>query len=667
LKSGLYYIIDTASPGPYRTVPLTESIKNAPEFLWLLDLLNLYFPPQFWTADTLLAWILKSYGIDPALADNYWQLPKTYTSGDHLVEIRDTATDKLVKQITVSIVSIDLDVGNGAGGAPDGDANDPEDGLKTFIPGERGGVPVISMSGKKLNPQPLKLIVNAPGPGFVFFELVSQSHRGGFSTDTRLPDTYEWDFSFGRDDDYGGCSSEIDNGKAFADLYCKDYAGTCCIKITFQNEQRAERFSHYINIPRDADGDGISDQWEENMVREWNAQYGKNETVGNAFFSPAEDKEMEDPDGPGPLAAHKAPGDGLNVLQEYRGFDFCSAPGWGGAEHYRRLSPARKEFLVEVDRSYVEAAPARAATQDEIKGSLEKAKAVFMNSAGVQLYCVVDNVKAPEAVFTGGRYLELYKSYVKANYNTDSSHNRRGFIYLLFALETEWGKQLKVQGVAPHESGDAIIDVKVLHESVGGNNAASRFSDLYSITMQDRFDFVVTHELGHTVGCKDHETIYPIPALRIRMFPAYYPREKNAFFDSRIVNNQFKISILPPAPGVTDLELDAYANANFSMQDVANAINALTGKYEARVPPDLASKHAWLLYPGMWNILHFADNSAPSTWSPFEIYDFRITSVMTRTPSVELYKNIYFNNESKTQPDQYHLEIGLMEVKNNHP
>lgn len=79
-----------------------------------------------------------------------------------------------------------------------------------------------------------------------------------------------------------------------------------------------------------------------------------------------------DPDGPGPLPEHKTEGDSLAVFQEYRGFILDGGPGHSGG--HTRLSPARKEFLVEVD---IMAGVTHMPSEAEIRGIMDTVSAGF--------------------------------------------------------------------------------------------------------------------------------------------------------------------------------------------------------------------------------------------------------------------------------------------------
>lgn len=72
--------------------------------------------------------------------------------------------------------------------------------------------------------------------------------------------------------------------------------------------------------------------------------------------NPADDPELRDPDGGGPCVEQASIGDGISLAEEYRGFilDCGGFDGSGQNGHpggHRRLSAARKELLLELDRA----------------------------------------------------------------------------------------------------------------------------------------------------------------------------------------------------------------------------------------------------------------------------------------------------------------------------
>ena len=100
-------------------------------------------------------------------------------------------------------------------------------------------------------------------------------------------------------------------------------------------------------VPKDTDKDGLADKWENDMRAAWQTQYGQAPDPDTlAFFDKTSDKEDKNPDGNGDIPAHATHKDGLEALEEYRGYKGIDPTD---ATKVVRLSPARKELLIEVD------------------------------------------------------------------------------------------------------------------------------------------------------------------------------------------------------------------------------------------------------------------------------------------------------------------------------
>ena len=112
-----------------------------------------------------------------------------------------------------------------------------------------------------------------------------------------------------------------------------------------------------LTVPLDDNLDKIADAWQDAQIDAWNTQFKpqpsreKNASVRTSMTLNAEgsyaDAEEADSDGiPGPSPAMADAGDGLTVLEEYRGYILDGGPGLDAPDH-RRLSAARKELMVE--------------------------------------------------------------------------------------------------------------------------------------------------------------------------------------------------------------------------------------------------------------------------------------------------------------------------------
>jgi hypothetical protein len=150
-------------------------------------------------------------------------------------------------------------------------------------------------------------------------------------------------------------------------VYCKDYGGFARLEIAAGPAGGTPGPAVAINLPFDANGDQLADHWQhlQNFSR-WNAQFPGQPRRGrdradldlhlpvDAAGHPAPDArpdgyaddEKADSDGWGPSVPMAGAGDGLSVLQEYRGYLLDGGPAGAGFA-FRRLSIARKELLVE--------------------------------------------------------------------------------------------------------------------------------------------------------------------------------------------------------------------------------------------------------------------------------------------------------------------------------
>ena len=193
-------------------------------------------------------------------------------------------------------------------------------------------------------------------------------------------------------------------------------------------------------VPLDDDNDLIADSWEKEQVREWNTQYGTNETVGTDFFGKTDDKELRDPDGAtntdggANLPAHKAAGDSLTVFQEYRGYILDYDPhGFVGG--HIRLGTHEKDLLVETD--LMENVPHMPSVAD-MRGILTNTADGFIDSAdgaGIWMYYVIDETAAaPHQTFgtTGGTATDAAADMNAWAANHDNNA-LDGFVHIIFA------------------------------------------------------------------------------------------------------------------------------------------------------------------------------------------------------------------------------------------
>jgi len=135
-------------------------------------------------------------------------------------------------------------------------------------------------------------------------------------------------------------------------LFCKDTGGRCVLTATPYDGDGNAMAPVTVAIPLDENGNGIADVWERDKVTQHNGIYPS----APLTWPPA---PYADPQGDGEPAAlgvrrtdgtyfHADTGDGLSILDEYRGYLLDGGAGFTGTRHVR-LSPALKELLVQVN------------------------------------------------------------------------------------------------------------------------------------------------------------------------------------------------------------------------------------------------------------------------------------------------------------------------------
>jgi len=295
---------------------------------------------------------------------------------------------------------VQLDVGDGLGGGPDGDAYDAGDGFLAFLPGYNDGEGVISSDGISIEPQMVNIIIEVPSLYIknIKLKLENTSNHSGYCTNADISVALDKDYYF----KVGGSYTDLyEINTSVHDtyevpLYCFDYGGSTDVKIEYFDENGVLVLESNHELPMDYDDDGIADAWEYQMIDTWNSQYGVNiSSFDLTFFNGADDLEERDPDGSvTTLSPHDKAGDGFTVFEEYRGIDFHSESEWGGSTGHIRLDPARKEFLVEVDIGEKDNGLITIGNGAFLE-VMEITQEVLLDSAGVKMYYVVDQVRAP--------------------------------------------------------------------------------------------------------------------------------------------------------------------------------------------------------------------------------------------------------------------------------
>jgi len=346
------------------------------------------------------------------------------------------------------------------------DLTDPEDGVDNYLPGYLGPQPVLAtgtrFSFSEFVPQRMKLILPAgrkEGLTKVVFRIREVSNLPGYCENKKVPEAYGSnegdDFSFASLEDCRERPATIDQHQSYVDIWCKDFGGRCEVSVDLCVCGRQLPKCFRLRIPRDDDEDGIADIWEREKVQEWNDQYGEHHyedrpSLAHRFFGrvvhvfylgiPEEaytyhwdwaPHERRDPDGPNNadggynMPPHKREGDGLDVFQEYRGFILDGGGyDWEGENPHpgghKRLSPAFKELLVEVDRMLRAKGPENGQnvmfSVEQLRDLMCKVASAYSNQklvplcdstdpynnqatgAGVRLYYVFDHRAVPWSV-----------------------------------------------------------------------------------------------------------------------------------------------------------------------------------------------------------------------------------------------------------------------------
>ncbi len=256
------------------------------------------------------------------------------------------------------LAPIELDVNN------DGLTADTVDGLGGYLPGYEGSAAKLHTGADfehatYAGPQAMRLVLRGFGTGTVDaadFKIVGVTNHKGFCGNgddaTHFGTGKDEDFSFEAEGNLREIGGQVADGMVSAPLFCKDYGGWCEIEIVLKKGgQPATSQPVHLTVPLDGNGDQIADLWQDQQIDKWNDQFKpqppheKNLTTRNTMAS-GTDAEEADSDGPGPSPGMAAPGDGLTVLDEYRGYILDGGPGLDAPGH-RRLSAARKELLVE--------------------------------------------------------------------------------------------------------------------------------------------------------------------------------------------------------------------------------------------------------------------------------------------------------------------------------
>jgi len=434
---------------------------------------------------------MSSLLIDTSVSANIneeWSLSAT----NHLGNATGTAGNPLrVKAIDTGTVTLRVTLFNPAGSVLHTDAllvtavkfdldvngntllTDAVDGVANYLPGYEstpaGGYTAVLSSGTTfLAPdylgQCMTLVLDGLGSASdvdtVTFEILACSSKDGFcgnATDLSIDgDLLAEDYSFAWFGDQrfvdvtlastpspvlweGG---QIEADRTWTYFTCKDYGGSCSVRVTVTANGQDLLVCGPLKIPLDSDVDGVADTWEEGQLGDWNVLFGL--VAGDIGFrnsiqqiAPAGDEEL---DGIGGIPHHKDEGDGLTALQEYRGFvlDGGGHDSTGGGAHpggHGRLSTCMKEYLLEVEIM----PDIDVANQPAIHYALvESSKGLrdTSNGLGIALYWAIDTPVLPPQPLVG---LTSVRSWVESN--RVSSSMTRTAVHLIFGKDepTDYG------------------------------------------------------------------------------------------------------------------------------------------------------------------------------------------------------------------------------------
>ena len=345
--------------------------------------------------------------------------------------------------VKVTVVNIDLSVDNNTS------LTDAVDGVRNYLPGYEGTTDKLVAGGNTFNTvvyqvQPMKIVTDGVGPNSgitsVEYTIVETTNYAGYAENKTYPSTEGWiwpyaDYSFDDDDDADFQVGTLGATKDWVQFYCKDYGGKAIVRVDVKMDGTVV-FQYDLGIPIDVDDDGISDKWEREQVASWNTQFGESQTEDFQFFAAEDDKEKQDPDAAGNtdggtnMPNHKTEGDSLTVLQEYRGFILDGGAGHTGG--HKRLSPSKKELLVEVDiMAGVTNMPSEAGIRG-IMGTVSSGFGHLTDGAGINLYYVIDETAATHEVFANDSEISSWAA--SHLHETAGDENMLDeFVYLAFA------------------------------------------------------------------------------------------------------------------------------------------------------------------------------------------------------------------------------------------
>jgi hypothetical protein len=446
-----------------------------------------------------------------AMVSANWQVqPGTYGLIANSVHGCLTGTSSVVVS---SVVRIGLDVTDGLGtGGPNGSLFDNGDNLGSYLPGEIPAGPVIRWDerGNRLIPQRLSLRVETEGDVSytnAVFRISAPTDHPGWCTNTREPGGKDSDQAVANWDPHDFSLSEagylaqtnalIVDGVAAVDFFCRDYGGSCRVRVVLEGTNDMW-LARSFAIPADSDNDNLADRWEADAALGWSTVFGTNAVAAaTSLFGASGVDEPADPDGPGPLAAHKAGGDGLTSFEEYRGF---SLPGIGSEEGrpHVRLSPLRKEMVLQADAVATNGMPVLGL--DGLSTVMQSLASVFERDLRIRLLWYHGGT--PERGSYAGKLADDVVDDYNASFaaSVPSPHARTGVRRMVFTTDLPRGRKLPViLGMTDGTAG--VVDVAKLRRRFEGWDPMSCFLARHGVSPVDAIASVAMHEAGHMAGC----------------------------------------------------------------------------------------------------------------------------------------------------------------------
>jgi SdrD B-like domain len=405
-----------------------------------------------------------------------------------------------------TVSKFELDVNNNMS------TGDIEDGFHNYMPGYIASTPQLS-TGKfaavtAISPQPLHAIFNGlgtgDGVGKVYASLSSVSSEKGYTGNVAdeldgIFSTKDISFHPSKQKDKTDTNDDggVDADKAWIDFFVRDYGAIGNLNAWVYDTNKRVRGTSSKQVVRDVDNDYLQDGWEESSVKEFTDQAGFAFTVPDlAVFSgytnptdELQDVDQNNTDGGRDLGKHKTQGDSLTAWQEYRGFildggGYDGAGNNGHAGGHKRLSPAFKELLIEVD-AMPKANVAKMPTAAELKTVMETASKGFSNQtngAGIRLYWVVDEPVSTYALITSTSDATTY-----AQAHRNSTHLSE-FVHLI--LSSEFQHKQDLTGITYNKQGYSG-GCFVFPDAISTMNPVASFLEHIAST--------ASHELTHAI------------------------------------------------------------------------------------------------------------------------------------------------------------------------